>query len=320
MVERVARLIAMGVAVFGVILLMGAALNGHVQPDADAYWHAALRLRDGQALYGGPRGDETEVYRYAPWFAFAWVPLTYLGQDAAYVVWRGVLLLSTIVAIWPLVRRPTPASVTLALLLGGLLVTNLPAANVTPLIVGALTAGIRTRLGPVILGLAGSLKLFPLVLVAGYVAERRWRSAAVAMSVGAVLWLHVLAFDLRLYTQIGGPSFYLGGVSLLRVSPLLWIPVAVAAAGVVIALAMRGSPWTWLAAAAAIPGAVPRVWLPDAAYVLIAVPIVAGAPDRLTDRAAHKSGLLDRGRDRNERRTLGAPTRAAGPRDSSVEE
>ena len=271
MIERVARLIAMTVAVLGVILLMGAALNSHVQPDADAYWHAAQRLRDGQALYGGPRGDETEIYRYAPWFAFAWVPLTYLGQDAAYVAWRGVLLLSTAVAIWPLLRRPSPASLTLATLLGGLLVTNLPAANVTPLIIGALAAGLRSRVGPVILGLAGSLKLFPLILVAGYLAERRWVAASVAVGVASALWLHILAFDLALYTQIGGPSFYVGGVSLLGVSPLLWLPVALAAAVVVIGLAIRGSRWTWLAAATAIPLAVPRVWLPDAAYVLLGV-------------------------------------------------
>jgi len=269
MVERVSRLLALSVAVLGVVLLLGAALNGNVQPDADAYWHAALRIRDGQALYGGPRGDETEIYRYAPWFAFAWVPLTYLGQDAAYGVWRAVLLLSTLVAIWPLIRRPTLASVTLAILLGGLLVTNLPAANVTPLIVGALAAGLRTRVGPLLLGLAGSLKLFPLVLVAGYLAERRWGAAAVAIGVAGVLWLNVVAFDLRLFMQIGGPAFYLGGVSLLRVAALLWIPVALGTAALVIVLAVKGSKWTWLAAAAAIPLAVPRVWLPDAGYVLV---------------------------------------------------
>lgn len=313
-----ARLIALTVAVLGVILLMGAALSSHVQPDADAYWHAAQRLREGQALYGGPRGDETEVYRYAPWFAFAWVPLTYLGQDAAYLIWRGVLVFSTVVAIWPLVRRPTPASLTLAILLGGLLFTNLPAANVTPLIVGALAAGLRTRLGPVILGLAGSLKLFPLVLLAGYLAERRWRSAAVAVGVAAALWLNVLAFDLGLFMQIGGPSFYLGGVSLLRVSPVLWVPVAVAAAVVVIALAMRGSPWTWLAAAAAIPLAVPRVWLPDAGYVLLGV---SSNPRERDLRTA--GGLRDstvRSRDRSASRTLGGPTGAAVPPDQPVRE
>lgn len=285
MIERAARLIAITTAVLGVIVLIGAALSSHVQPDADAYWHAAIRLRDGQALYGGPRGDETEIYRYAPWFAFAWVPLTYLGQDAAYVLWRGILLASTLVAIWPLLRRPSAASITLTILVGGLLVSNLPAGNVTPLIVGALVAGVRSRAGPLLLGLAGSLKLFPLVLLAGYVAERRWLAAVMATLTTVVLWVSVLAFDLPLYLQMGSPSFYVGGISLFAVSPLLWLPVAVAAGAIVLALAFRGSSWTWLAAGAAIPLAVPRVWLPDAAYVLVglvALPAMLGhrAPPR----------------------------------------
>lgn len=274
MIERAARLIAITAAVLGVIVLIGAAVSSHVQPDADAYWHAALRLRDGQALYGGPRGDETEIYRYAPWFAFAWVPLTYLGQDAAYVVWRGILLVSTLVAVWPLLRRPSAASITLTILVGGLLVSNLPAANVTPLIVGTLVAGVRTRAGPLLLGLAGSLKLFPLVLLAGFVAERRWLAAVAATVVTAVLWLSVLAFDLPLYLRMGSPTFYVGGISLFAVSPLLWLPVAVVAAAIVLALAFRGSSWTWLAAGAAIPLAVPRVWLPDAAYVLVGLVVL----------------------------------------------
>jgi hypothetical protein len=274
MIERAARLIAITAAVLGVIVLIGAAFSSQVQPDADAYWHAAMRLRDGQALYGGPRGDETEIYRYAPWFAFAWVPLTYLGQDAAYVVWRGVLLASTLLAIWPLLRRPSPASVTLAVLIGGLLVSNLPAANATPLIVGALVAGVRSRAGPLLLGMAGSLKLFPLVLVAGYLAERRWLAVIVATSVTGVLWLSLLAFDLPLYLEMGSASFYVGGISLFAVSPLLWLPVAVAAAAIVLRLALSGSRWTWLAAGAAIPLAVPRVWLPDAAYVLIGLVVL----------------------------------------------
>lgn len=266
--ERAARLFALAVAVLGVLLLIGAAFSVHVRPDAEAYWLAAQRLREGLPLYGGPRGDETEVYRYAPWFAFAWVPLTYLGHDAAFAVWRGILVIATVGAIWPLVRRPGPASVTLAILIGGLLISALPPANATPLMVGGLAMGLRTRAGPIVLGLAGSLKVFPLLLVAGYVAERRWRHAAIAISISAILWAHLLAFDLRLYSQIGGPSFYLGGVSLLEISVLLWLPVAIVCLVIVVGLAVRKSPWTWLAAGAAIPLAVPRVWLPDAAYVL----------------------------------------------------
>ncbi|HLE58697.1 MAG TPA: hypothetical protein VJA85_03535, partial [Candidatus Limnocylindria bacterium] len=84
-----ARLIALAAAVMGAVLLIGAAWSVDVHPDAEAYWLAANRLRDGLALYGGPQGDETEIYRYAPWFAFAWVPLTYLSHDAALALWRA---------------------------------------------------------------------------------------------------------------------------------------------------------------------------------------------------------------------------------------
>jgi len=271
-VEHVARLVALTAAALGAVLLIGAALSGGVHPDAEAYWLAANRLRDGLALYGGPRGDETEIYRYAPWFAFAWVPLTHLGHDGAFAAWRAILMASSVAAVWPLLRRPSPASVTLAVLIGGLLVSELPAANVTPLMVGVLVVGIRSRVGPVLLGLAASLKLFPLLLVAGFVAERRWLHAAVAIGVAGMLWLNILAFDVLLYTQIGGPTFYVGGVSLYTVSPLLWLPLAVLCGATVLALAVRRSPWTWLAAGAAIPLAVPRVWLPDASYVLVGVP------------------------------------------------
>lgn len=249
-------------------MLIGAVVSQTVRPDAEAYWLAAQRLRDGLPLYASPRGDETEIYRYAPWFAYAWVPLTYLGHDLAFAVWRGILLVAIVGGLWPLVRTPTPASITLAVLIGGLLLSALPQANATPLMVGALAMTLQTRAGPLMLGLAGSLKVFPLLLVTGYLAERRWLHAIVAIGISAVLWLHLLAFDLHLFMQIGGPSFYLGGVSLLDVSMLLWLPVAIVCSLILAALVARRSPWTWLAAGAAIPLAVPRVWLPDAAYVL----------------------------------------------------
>jgi hypothetical protein len=268
-IERLARPVAMLVAALGVLLLIGAGFTPHVNPDADAYWHAALRLREGQALYGGPRGDETEIYRYAPWFAYAWVPLTYLGQVNAYLVWRLILALASVTAIWPLIRRASPASLTLAVLLGGLLISSLQAANVTPLIVGALVVGVQTRLGPVLLGLAGSLKIFPLLLVAGYLAERRWVAAAVAVGAAALLWLNVLAFDVSRFSQVGGPSFYVGGISLYAISPWLWLAATFGILALLASLVLRGSPWTWLVASAAIPIAVPRVWLADPAYLLV---------------------------------------------------
>ena len=105
-------------------------------------------------------------------------------------------------------------------------------------------------MGPVILGLAGSLKLFPLVFVAGYLSERRWLAAAVAIGVASMLWLNILAFDVLLYTQIGGPSFYVGGISIYSVSPLMWVGVAGTLGLLLLSLVARRSPWAWLASAA----------------------------------------------------------------------
>jgi hypothetical protein len=268
-------------AALGGLVLIGAGFTPHVNPDADAYWHAALRLREGLPLYGGPRGDETEIYRYAPWFAYAWVPLTYLGQATAYLVWRGLLLAAAVAAVWPLLRTRSPAGLTLAVLALCLMISNLPAANVTTLIVGALAMGLPTRAGPVLLGFAGSLKIFPLLFVAGYIAERRWRDAAVALGVAAILWLQVLAFDVSTYpTAIGGSSFYVGGTSLYSISPVLWGIVAVLVGALLVLLIARRSPWTWLAAGAAISTVVPRAWLPDAAYVVPAAVMLLRAVGR----------------------------------------
>ena len=280
MPERIARLVAVAVAALGAVLLIGAGFTPHVTPDADAYWHAAQRLRDGLPLYAAASGDETQIYRYAPWFAYGWVPLTYLSQANAYLVWRGILLLAAAASVWPMLRRPTPASLTLALLMGSLLVSNLPAGNVTTLMVGALVVGLRTRAGPIVIGLAASLKVFPLLLVAGYVAERRWREAAVAVGVAAALWLQVLAFGLSSYpTSINGGSFYVGGTSLYSLAPLAWLGAAFAVLGVIAVLAARRSPWTWLVSGAAIPTVVPRIWLPDAAYLLPAAEGLIAASD-----------------------------------------
>ncbi|HEX3219896.1 MAG TPA: hypothetical protein VHU77_07715 [Candidatus Limnocylindria bacterium] len=265
----VARLAAFAVALLGAVLLIGAGWTPNVQPDADAYWHAALRLREGMPLYLPAGADETEIYRYAPWFAFAWLPLTYLSQDAAYLVWRGLLLVAAIAAVAPLLRRPSPAAFTLSVLLFSLLVSNLPAANVTTLMVGVLAIGLPTRAGPYLLGAAASLKVFPILLVAGYVAERRWREAVISIAIAAVLWAHVLVFGLDTYptTTVSGESFYLGGVSLLALHPALLVTGVVVFAAAGMWLVVRGSRWTWLLAGAAIPTVVPRVWLPDAAWV-----------------------------------------------------
>ena len=63
------------------------------------------RLREGAGLYPVLTNvDASEVYRYAPWFAWLTVPWTYLPQQVAGALWSAVLLVGSGRALVPLVR------------------------------------------------------------------------------------------------------------------------------------------------------------------------------------------------------------------------
>src|SRR5688500_15826301 len=68
--------------------------------DADAYSSAAHRLRSGEPLYIGG-GAEPWTYRYAPWFAWMWVPLSYLPHGLVMAAWGVLLALSAAWLAWP---------------------------------------------------------------------------------------------------------------------------------------------------------------------------------------------------------------------------
>lgn len=74
--------------------------------DADAYWNAALRLRDGLPLY--PPIDQQDLpttYRYAPWLAWLWVPITFLPHEFVQVGWRALMFACAAGACIPAIRR-----------------------------------------------------------------------------------------------------------------------------------------------------------------------------------------------------------------------
>src|SRR3990172_9104409 len=93
---RLARTVALAVIIgIGLFNLFQAAANWTLS-DAAAYWNAALRLRDGEALYPLLTNvDASEVYRYAPWFAWAAVPFTFLPVQVAGALWSGGLLVGS---------------------------------------------------------------------------------------------------------------------------------------------------------------------------------------------------------------------------------
>jgi uncharacterized membrane protein (DUF485 family) len=141
--------------------------------DVRAYWEAALRLRQGLPLYGGtPDPNSYGVFRYAPWFAWMWVPLTYLPRQLAELLWCGLLAASSIVVLAALVTLRTAAAVALAVLLLPMFFSLVQVGNVQPLLVATLAFGISRRSGPIWIALAASIKAAPILYTLIYAARR----------------------------------------------------------------------------------------------------------------------------------------------------
>jgi hypothetical protein len=159
--------------------------------DGDAYWNAALRLREGQQLYLPGLPNDPLVYRYPPWFAAAWIPLTYLPHALIAGLWRAVLIACSLALVPLIYPRWKPA---LALFVP-MLIGAAWMGNVQPLVV-------LLALGPPwMLGISAGLKLYPIALIVRY---RDWRNAAIAVGVAAVLWVPMLVFDLSGYPSVRG--------------------------------------------------------------------------------------------------------------------
>jgi hypothetical protein len=249
--------------------------------DMDAYWMAALRLRSGQPLYQLSYSvGAHDLYKYAPWFAFVWVPLTYLPRSLVAAFWTAILLVATGAAVWPTAARRTLSSVILAVFFGSFLVWNSAKGNVQPLMIAMLVYGLRGRGGPLAIALATSLKAAPVALVAIYIGRRQWRNALSTAILVLVLAGPMLLFDLRGYER--NP-----GISLALYYPLgasIWIIVAASAFLIAILLARRR--WAWLAAVAAVIAAFPRLLTYDASILLIPTSQPPGAPAEVNGGAA----------------------------------
>jgi hypothetical protein len=164
--------------------------------DVHAYLNAAMRIQEGGPLYVST-ADPSDLYLYAPWFAFAWAPFTHAPRLAVEVCWAVVLIGATLAALWPL--RGSLAGIALALLLGGLLYRTAGWGNVQPLIVAALVWALPTRAGPWIAGVVSSLKPWALLTLPVYAWRRDWRAVSIVLGAAAVLWLPALLFDIGSY-------------------------------------------------------------------------------------------------------------------------
>ena len=223
--------------------------------DAGAYYDAASRLTHGEPLYPAVNPEAHEVFRYAPWFAVAWVPLTALPRDLVLHAWSLAMLGCSFLAVLPLLRRPTWTSVALAALVGQTLVETSMFGNAHPLAVALLVWTVGRRTFPAWVGVAASIKLVPLAFALVWVGRRDWLPAAVAVAVTVLLFAPMLLFGLDNYVTDPGT----GLLSLYAVSPVLWIVVALTLVVVTLWLAVHDSPYAWIAAAVLMFLGPPRV-------------------------------------------------------------
>ena len=265
---RVRPLVWAGAAVLAVLIGLASwtelnhAASLSTGSDMDAYWNAAMRLREGGPLYAPGLPTDSGLYRYAPWFAYAWIPLTYLPKGAVLLGWMTLCLGAAIASLAPLLRRGPAGWATIALLLPFQL-EGAAYGNVQPLLVLALLWGLPRRSGPFWVALAASLKAAPVLLAVVYAGRGEWRRAGLVLVLTGLLVAPILLFDLSGYsTEIGG-----GQMSLLTVSPVLWAAVGLAAA--VAAWALARTRYGTLAGAVVLILALPRFLLYEISFVVV---------------------------------------------------
>lgn len=257
-----------GAAPLAVLLALAAyalttyALAQDFGADVAAYLGAADRLRAGEPLYVDAGANASEQYRYAPWFAYAWIPLSWLDRDLVVAGWVGLMLVAAAASTLPLLRHGWPGAATFAVMAP----LQLQAAifgNVQPLLVLMLLWGVERRSGPLWIAVGASLKAVPLLLAVVYASRGEWRRAAVAAAITAVLVLPAFLFDLAGYSIDPGPN----QMSLASV----WFPafLTVAIVAVTATFLLARTRYGWLAGSLAMMAALPRLLTYEIGFLLV---------------------------------------------------
>ena len=281
--DRLACTVALAVVIAITILnVIWAVRDWHLH-DMDVYWNAGQMWRNG----GNPylltaSADANSVYRYAPWFAALWVPLTYLPRMAANVLWSGLLVVLAFVAVWPLVKQGGRAAYPLALLMWGVLFGMAAIGNAHGLMVAWMVWGVERRSGPLWIALAASLKVVPILCVLVYAGRRQWGRVAMTIALSVLLVAPMLLFERPpLAAEFGASN------SLWSVAPWLWIASSAVALAAVAWVVLRRIDWAWPTIGAASNIILPRLFVYD---VTLLLPGLAETVKRMRDRRTAAAG------------------------------
>jgi len=255
----VAIIFAVGFTVF--ILLR----QSWVMSDGLVYREAGERLRNGEPLYIEAAIGERS-YRYAPWFAFAWM----LAPVPDWL-WLAAMAVCAVLAVIPAMRSGALGVALGALIFPYLLIAAM-GGHVQPAMIALLVFGVTRRWGPIAIAVAASLKALPLLYVLVYLARRQWGMAAVTLVLTAILVAPILLFDLRNF-----PADTSGAWGLFEWSAILWAIVVIGLAAFV---------WfrpAWLPASVLVMLSIPKFVYYDVSYLLV-------GPGRRTDHGAGTTG------------------------------
>ena len=257
------RFLAMLFVMAAALLIVNDVFRYPLTSDLRYYLWAAQQISEGATPYGPIPGSELK-YLYAPWFAVALIPATWVPFSILAVVWHAVLAVCAGLSIWPLLSARRLEGTLAAVLIGTALIHGVWAGQVQPLMVAMLVLALPTRWGPIAIGVAASLKVTPIVLCVLYAGRGEWRKLAVAVAVAAILWAPALIFDLSGY-GIGVMQSH----SLLGHSSVAWGIVAL----VTLVAAWRLAPtrYGWLAAATFWMAVLPRMILYDISSLAVGV-------------------------------------------------
>lgn len=254
--------------------LLTYALSRDVGSDVSAYWEAAERLRTGETLYAAGAANAPDLYRYAPWFAAAWIPLTFLPREAVTAGWVGLMFAAAVISLLPLLRRG-PSGWAALTIFAPTQIEGAIYGNVQPLLVLMLLWGVERRSGPLWIALSASLKAVPIVLAIVYAGRGEWGRAALALGLTVLVVAPALLFDLSGYSVISGPR----QESLAGISFLLFVPVA--SASLVATWLLARTRFAWLAGGLAMILTLPRYLDYQIGFLLVGLGRRPGSSRRL---------------------------------------
>lgn len=274
--SRSAAAARIGVTVLAAAMLvigLGTAIPNWHLTDLKAYLAAAELLATGGNPFDVALVERGLPYHfhYSPWFAALFIPLTAIPVEVVRIGWSIVLLVAVALSLAPLMRRTRMRGLPLVLVMLFLLTNLVAEGNVQPLLLAGLVWSLERRGGPVMIGVAASLKLAPILLALVYLGRGEWRRAILAGVVAGVMLAPTLLFELP------PTATDTGGTGLFTTQPILWALSALAACGATVWLARTR--FAWLAATTATVLALPRLLIFDVTNLLAAVP----APPRSAD-------------------------------------